>query len=143
MYHEDIIAARDLHPTDLAPIEQFNGPSHELQAGFEMPSNVWTRMFACYAIFFLAILSAVNGSGRALFAIAVSVLYAVMYFGLSKILASIGGVERQSPLDRGEGLQTFTGSMNRKSVVGQVLIVPVCIAGFAVSAAIISAVLIP
>ncbi len=151
MFHDSDRSSQELanelplldEPAALSGLTQFSGPSHDLQAGFELPSSVWLGMLACYGIFFMAIFAATGGSGHAIFAIVVSVLYSAMYFGLARILSGVGGQEKKSPLSLGRGLQTWTGIMNRKAVFGQVLIVPISVAFFGVAIAIICMVILP
>lgn len=110
--------------------------------GFQLPARIWKTMVACYAIFFVAIFAATGGSGVARFMIVVSVLYTVMFFGLARIGARQAGREERSPLDRGQPLSTSTGWMDARSVASQVLVVPVIIAFFGVSIAVIAGVVI-
>jgi len=138
----DQFLAEDM-PADISGLTPVNGVQLEQQAGFELPSSVWTAMLGFYAVFFVAILAATGGSGRAIFAIVVSVLYIGMYFGLGAVIAGIKGQEKPSPLDRGQRLKTWTGPMDRKSVFGQVLIVPACVAVFGVGIAGICALILP
>lgn len=109
---------------------------------FELPAALWLAMLACYATFFTAIAVATGGSGQALFAIAVSVLYTAMYFGTAGVLAAVAGPEARSPLSRGRPLPTWTGPMKAAAVWAQVLIVPFCVAVFGISIAIICAVIL-
>ena len=100
--------------------------------GFQLPSAVWTVMFACYATFFGAIALATGGSATAKFAIVISVLYTAIYFGVARIGARQAGPEVASPLEHGEMLDTWTGPMDKKAVYGQVLIVPIAVALFGI-----------
>lgn len=106
-------------------------------AGYQFPAAVWGGMFAFYGIFFVAIFAATGGSGYARFAIVVSALYTVMYFGVARIIARQGGRRDISPLDQGQPLQTWTGPMSSKAVYSQVLIVPLVLAIFGIGMAII------
>lgn len=111
-----------------------------LQDGFQIPPGIWLAMFACYGIFFLAIAAATAWSGHARFAIAISLLYTAMYFGVARVLAAIGGPERPSPLLRRSGvLQTSSGPMDYHAVAGQILAVPFGLALFGVAIALIRA----
>lgn len=109
--------------------------------GYQFPPRIWGLMLASYAVFFVAILAATGGSGHARFAIVISILYTVMFFGLARIGAGIGGREDASPLDRGHSLQTWTGPMDSKSAHAQVLVVPVVIALFGIGIAAIIAII--
>ena len=110
-----------------------------VQPGFQLPTSVWALMIGCYVIFFGGMTALVAGSSFALFMVAISVLYAVVFFGMSSVLANLPGISWTSPLKRGEALPTWCGPMNRKAVYGQVLIVPAGIALFAVAVALIGA----
>ena len=101
--------------------------------GFELPRSLWIGMLGCYAVFFAAIATATSGSGRALFAIVVSIIYTAIYFGVARIGAKQAGREHPSPLSRGKPLHTWTGPMDAASVYGQVLIVPFAIACFSIA----------
>lgn len=107
--------------------------------GFQLPRWVWTGMLGSYAVFFVAITVATGGSGHALFAIAVSILYTVMFFGLARAIARQAGPEQASPLARNQPLQTWCGPMEPGAVYGQILVVPAAIAFFAVAIAVIKA----
>ncbi|PKP98102.1 MAG: hypothetical protein CVT74_12045 [Alphaproteobacteria bacterium HGW-Alphaproteobacteria-13] len=99
------------------------------QAGFQLPKWVWNSMFACYAVFFLGIAAATGRDTAAIFAIVISFLYVLMFFGTAGLLNAQKGREHGSPLDRHNGLlETWTGPMDRRSVVAQILAVPI---GFA------------
>ena len=99
------------------------------QAGFQLPRWIWHGMFACYAIFFLGVGAATGRDTAALFAILISLFYVLMFFGTVGVLGAQKGPEHASPLDRDGGLlDTWTGPMDRGSVVAQILAVPI---GFA------------
>ncbi len=108
-----------------------------IQSGFEFPGWIWAAMFGCYAAFFLFITLATGRDKHALFAIVISALYTVMYFGTAAVLASLKGKERPSPLSRGKYLQTYTGPMSLSAVAGQVLAIPFALAIFAIAVAIV------
>lgn len=131
----EITAQLDAPDNDQAPVT--NGLKPSGNPGYQFPARVWGAMFACYGIFFLAILIATGGSAYARFAIIVSVLYTVMYFGVARIIAKLGGPEVASPLDGGKPLQTWTGPMSAGSVYSQVLIVPFVLALFGFGMAVI------
>ena len=96
-------------------------------------------MLGCYAIFFTAMAALASGTRHGLFMVTISILYVVIFFGTSTLLAKLPGIRDESPLDRGKALPTWCGPMSRGAVYGQVLIVPVGIAIFGVEAALISA----
>ena len=103
--------------------------------GFQFPPRVWGAMLLCYAIFFGTIFMATGGSGHARFAIAVSVLYTAMYFGLGRVFARQAGPEDASPIDRTGILPTNTGPMSAGSVYAQVLVVPLALVLFGIAIA--------
>lgn len=115
-------------------------PAAIVQPGFQLPTSIWLWMIGCYAIFLGAMTALVAGSGFALFMIAISIFYVIVFFTGSTILANLPGVRGVSPLDRGEALPTWCGPMSRGSVYGQVLIVPAGIAFFGVAVAVIGAI---
>jgi hypothetical protein len=99
------------------------------QAGFQLPRWVWRSMFACYAIFFLGVGAATGRDTATVFVLVISLLYMLMFFGTAGLLNVQKGREHASPLDRAGGLlDTWTGPMDRHSVVAQILAVPI---GFA------------
>ncbi len=114
-------------------------PAPDSHKGFELPRSIWGIMLSCYAVFFATISLATGGSGRARFAIVVSIIYAAIYFGVARIGARQAGPEAPSPLDRGKPLETWTGLMDGKAVYGQILIVPGTIALFGIAIAIVAA----
>ena len=114
-------------------------PVAPINHGFQFPRRLWGAMFACYAIFFAAIFLATGGSGPARFAIVVSALYTVVYFGVARIGARQAGREVGSPLDRGQPLATWTGPMSARAVYGQVLVVPIALVVFSVGVALVCA----
>ena len=115
-------------------------PGSIVQPGFQLPTSIWMSMIGCYAIFLGAMAALVAGSGFALFMVAISIFYVIVFFTGSTILATLPGGRGTSPLDRGEALPTWCGPMSRSSVYGQVLIVPAGIAFFGVAVALIGAV---
>lgn len=107
---------------------------------FELPSTIWIGMIACYAAFLAALLAA-TGTGRAGFAIAVSAIYVVMFFGTALTVTRQSQCRDASPLERRDTyLQTAFGPMSRGAVFGQVLIVPVAVALFGFAVAVVIAV---
>jgi len=120
-------------------VQRAESPKAIVQPGFQLPMSVWLLMCGCYVVFFGGMTALVSGSGFALFMVAISILYAVMFFGTGTVLANLSGIRGSSPLDRGEALPTWCGPMSRGSVYGQVLIVPAGIALFGMAVAIIGA----
>ncbi|MDG5748472.1 hypothetical protein P8Q88_09780 [Qipengyuania sp. XHP0207] len=80
---------------------------------------------------------ATGGSTAARFANVISVLYTTMYFGVARLGARQAGREETSPLDCGGKLRTWTGPMDRKAVVTQVLVVPATVSLFGIGILII------
>ena len=115
-------------------------PTQEVR-NFELPASVWTAMFSAYAVFFIGLIIATGRDAYALFAIAISIAYAFMYFGTATILNSINSVARpkHSPLDLGQGIQTETGWMSNSAAYAQILTVPFLLAFFACAIAAIRA----
>lgn len=143
--HHTIFA--EVAETCIADLPVVANPAAESAAGpvqpewrrFELPGNVWVGMIACYAAFFASITLATGGSGRAVFAIVISMLYTAMFFGVARIIARQAGPDGRSPLVRGEALQTWCGPMDGKAVYGQILVVPLAVAAFGVGIAVICA----
>jgi hypothetical protein len=121
-----------------APVhDEFSGPRPIAQPGFQLPTLMWRLMIGCYAIFFGGMAALVAGSGYAQFMVVISVLYVVIFFATSTMLANLSGLRDKSPLDLGQPLPTWCGPMGRGAVYGQVLIVPAGIALFGAAVAII------
>lgn len=117
-------------------------PAQPENRRFQLPGSIWIGMTSSYAVFFASITLATGGSGHALLAITVSILYTVMFFGLARVIARQAGPDARSPLLRGEPLQTWCGPMNAKAVYGQILVVPAAIAFFGFAIAVICAVVL-
>lgn len=111
-----------------------------VQAGFQLPAQIWFLMVGCYVIFFGAMAALSWASRFATFMVVISILYTVMFFATGSVLAGLQGPGGRSPLDRGQALPTWCGPMSRGAVYGQVLIVPAGIALFGASVALIGAV---
>lgn len=106
---------------------------------FELPASVWKVMVACYAIFLVALMGA-TGGGHAVFAIIISVVYVIMFFGTAHTLLRQAPPQPRSALNRsGSVLQTVYGPLRRSEVFGQILIVPIAIAFFGVAIAVVGA----
>ena len=115
-------------------------PSHEIRT-FELPGSVWTVMFASYAVFFAALIIATGHDTATLFALVISIAYAIMYFGTAAALNSVSANGRKPlPLaDRSGGIETQTGWMDNTAAFAQILTVPILLAVFALAFAIIRA----
>jgi len=129
----DVDVESELHSLDSLLQPMAAPPLPPTNRGFQLPRRVWVTMLGCYATFFAAISLATGGSGPARFAIVISVIYTMIYFGVARIGTRQAGPEEPSPLEHGERLDTWTGLMDAKSVYGQVLIVPFAIAIFGIS----------
>lgn len=125
-------------PPSSAPV-LLNAPDQPEHRRFELPASVWVGMLASYGVFFVCITLATGGSGHARFAIAISIAYTVIFFGLSRIMVGQAGPDARSPLSRGEALPTWCGPMEGKAVYGQILIVPFAVALFGLAIAAIAA----
>jgi len=113
-------------------------PEH---SGLEMPTWIWATMGISYAAFFVAIFLATGIGAAAIFAIAISILYTLMYFGTASVLFNLDGRSvRPFTASRDGMLQTLTGSMSHGAVAAQILAVPVMISLFAIAVAIIRAI---
>ncbi len=105
---------------------------------FGIPTIIWGSMVASYALFFLGLVAGTGHDGRALFMIAISMLYAVMYFGTAFALNSLSGSGRNEKSQWIKGkFDTFTGRMSFSAVYGQMLVVPIVFALFGLGIAII------
>lgn len=131
--------AEPLLPTPLNDNETAIAPLEGERLMFELPKGVWRVMFACYAVFLIALLGATGGA-HAGFAIAISAIYVTMFFGTAKVMLGQGPKQPGSPLNNSGGrLQTIYGPLARSEVFGQVLIVPAAVAFFGIAVAVIIA----
>lgn len=139
-YDRDIVAdARIVSANELAQIVDAAtavGPEH---SDFELPRWIWGVMFGGYATFFAGLIGATAGGGRAVFAIVISILYILMFFGTARILANVDQRRVGAFTRSGGKLQTWTGPMDIRSVAGQVLAVPVLLGFFGIAIAVITA----
>lgn len=119
-----------VHPESQLPVQ---GEKTDL----EIPNNIWLTMFACYAVFFSALLVATGRDTGAIFMIVISILYAIMYFGVGSVLFNQNRPANRSLFAKGIGpLMTNTGPMSKGSVAGQILTIPFCFALFGLSIAV-------
>ncbi len=120
--------------------EGYNAPSHEIRT-FELPGSVWITMFTSYAVFFAALFIATGHGTAAIFALVVSIAYAVMYFGTAAVLNNVTAAQRKAlpPRDRTGGLETQTGWMTNGAANAQILTVPILVAAFGCAFAVIRA----
>jgi hypothetical protein len=104
----------------------------------ELPGWMWRAMFACYGVFFAGLIAAAGHSIEAGFMLAISIGYTAMYFGTAVILIAQKPAPRRSLFALGLGpLSTYTGPMSTAAVASQVLTIPMCLALFGVSIAVI------
>lgn len=102
----------------------------------EMPASIWTMMFAGYALFFIGLIVATAHDTGTMFVIVISILYALLYFGVASVLFNQNRPEKTSLFARGLGpLATHTGPMDKGAVIGQVLTIPACLALFGIAMA--------
>ena len=105
---------------------------------FGIPPVIWGSMAASYILFFGGLILGTGHDGRALFMIAITILYTLMYFGTAYALNSLGGgrLRQKSQWVKGR-FDTHTGWMSFGSVYGQMLVVPFMFAFFGIAIAII------
>ena len=125
------------HPTAALVHPEGQLPVQGEKTDLEIPNNIWLTMFACYAVFFGALLVATGRDTGTIFMIVISVLYALMYFGVGSVLFSQNRPANRSFFAKGIGpLMTNTGPMSKGSVAGQILTIPFCFALFGLSIAV-------
>ena len=108
------------------------------RVGFQIPAGVWAAMIGCYVLF-LATLLAATGGAHATFAIVVSLVYVIMFFGVTRVMVRQSPAQPRSPIMRaGSVLQTVYGPLGRREVFAQMLVVPGMIAFFGVAILVIS-----
>lgn len=115
-------------------------PVHPAHNALQVPAAIWRVMFGCYGIFLGGLLYATGRDGEALFMIAISTGYTILYFGLSGVLIGLDGHgARDGRIAAGGDLDTWTGPMSPGAVAGQILTIPICLAFFGVAIAVIRA----
>ncbi|WP_323799801.1 hypothetical protein [Parasphingorhabdus sp.] len=120
--------------------EHYRAPSHESRT-FGLPASVWITMFGSYAVFFAALFVATGHGTAAIFALAISIAYTVMYFGTAAVLNNVSAAERNSRpwAHSASGIETQTGWMDNRAAYAQILTVPILLAVFACAFAVIRA----
>lgn len=114
---------------------------HESRA-FGLPRSVWVIMLTSYAVFFCALAVAIGHDRGAIFVVVVSMLFALMYFGTTFALNSVGAEDRKdqkSEWVKGK-FQTLGGPMSYGEIFGQMLILPILFAIFGIAVIIIRSV---
>jgi len=110
---------------------------------FELPRRVFVAMAAAYAAF-VAEMAFAFGDGKGMpLLLGICVVYLLMYLGTPALFGRVptgvrlpdGGWARL----RRRGLETASGPMSVGAVLGQVLVVPACVAGFGLAVAVIVA----
>ena len=131
---------RDLLPplqAELNDNEAPEAPRSGERIGFEIPPAIWRTMVACYGVF-LAAMMAATGGAYAAFAIAISLIYVIMFFGTARVMLRHAAAQPRSPLERAGGeLQTMYGPLGARAVVAQMLIVPGSVAVFGIAVLVI------
>lgn len=123
----DCVPAHDA-AADAPPPARFSESS-----SFGLPGWMWVALFGSYSTFFAALALATARDLDTVFAIVVSMLYTLMFFGTAAVLQRLGKRGRQD-FERGEPmLDTWTGPMGTATVAAQVLTVPVLFAFFAIA----------
>lgn len=144
LYEKDFAAEANVILTDHSPVVVTPGSAGAIvqpeKTDLEMPKSIWITMFAGYVIFFAGLIAATARDNGTIFVIIISILYTLIYFGVASVLFNQNRPEQTSLFARGLGpLATYTGSMDKGAVVGQVLTIPACLALFGVTMAIFRA----
>lgn len=114
---------------------------HEART-FNLPASVWGIMMTSYAIFFGALAIAMGHDRSAIFVVAVSILFALMYFGTTFALNSLSAAGRKDEKrDWVKGkFETLGGTMSYGDIFGQMLVLPILFALFGIAVIIIRSV---
>jgi hypothetical protein len=139
----DASAARSPHLADVVvepPLRPIPG-----SRSFELPKGVFVAMGAAYAAF-IAEMAFAFGTGHGMpLVLAVCAVYLVMYLGTPALFGRVDTGVRQPKIDwsrlKARGLDTAGGSMSIGAVLGQVLILPACLAFFGLAVLVITAAL--
>lgn len=143
-YEKDLVAEANVTLTDHGPVVvtpcSTNAIVQPEKTDLEMPKFIWITMFAAYFVFFAGLIVATARDIGTIFVIIISILYTLMYFGVASVLFNQNRPEQTSLFARGLGpLATYTGPMDKVTVVGQVLTIPACLGLFGVTMAIFRA----
>jgi len=125
-------------PQSVIPVQQeAKLPVQAEKTDLEIPNYIWLIMFACYAVFFGALLVATGRETGAIFMIVISILYALVYFGVATVLFSQNKPSNRLLFSKGIGpLMTNTGPMSKGAVAGQILTIPLCLSLFGIAIAV-------
>lgn len=122
-------------------------PKHTIPGprSFELPRGVFAAMTAAY-VAFVAEMTWAFGAGAGMpLVLGICAVYLLMYLGIPAVFARVEtGVHQPKPAWsrlRQRGMATASGHMSAGAVLGQVLIVPACVAGFGLAIAVIVATL--
>jgi len=112
---------------------------------FELPRGVFVAMGCAYAAFLVEMAVAFGtGTGMPLL-LAVCAVYLAVYLGTPAVFGAVRtGAAAPKPSFarlRSRGLDTLVGRMGVGAVIGQVLIVPACVAGFGLAVLVVVATL--
>ena len=108
---------------------------------FDLPKSIWWTMFVAYAVFFIAITIATGRDLGALFVIAISTGYTVIYFGTAAMLNTVGSGGRPATVPG--DIDTATGKLGFGAAFAQILTVPLVIAFFGCGIAVVRSVVAP
>lgn len=144
LYEKDFAAEANVTLTDHGPVVLTPITASAIvqpeKTDLEMPNSIWITMFSSYVVFFVGLIAATARDNGTIFVIIISILYTLMYFGVASALFNQNRPEQTSLFARGLGpLATYTGSMDKGAVIGQVLTIPACLALFGVTMAIFRA----
>ncbi|MCC6478222.1 hypothetical protein [Sphingorhabdus sp.] len=129
----------DRQATGAHPDPESGGKQNPEATDLQVPKPIWHAMWASYALFFAGLFAAIGSERSGLFMLVISVAYTFVFFGTAAILFGLNRPRTKSQFELGLGpLQTWTGPMSRSAVAGQILAVPLCIALFGISIAIIA-----
>lgn len=90
---------------------------------FGIPKSVWLTMFLAYAVFFVALIMVTGYDKSALFMIAISASYTMIYFGTAAAMNAVGAHGR--PATAPGDVDTFTGKPGKVAAFAQILTVPI------------------
>ena len=108
---------------------------------FDLPRGIFVAMGAAYVAFLAAMTAAFGGGEGMPLLLMICVVYFAMYLGVPALFGRVDTGLRARPLGWGRlrhgGLDTGGGRMGAGAVIGQVLIVPGCVAFFGLAVLVI------